>query len=37
VDREHARRNLRGGLLLGAAAAGIFALSFLVAMLYIAA
>jgi hypothetical protein len=37
VDREHARRNLGQGLLLGALAAGIFALSFFIAMVYIAA
>jgi hypothetical protein len=37
VDRERARRNLGQGLLLGGIAAGLFALSFLIATLYIAA
>jgi hypothetical protein len=37
VDRERARRNLGQGLFLGAIAAGLFALSFFAAMLYIAA
>ena len=37
MDREHARRNLGQGLILGVVAAGIFALSFFAAMIYIAA
>jgi hypothetical protein len=36
VDRETARRNMSAGLVAGAAAAAVFALSFLVALLYIA-
>jgi hypothetical protein len=36
VDRESARRNLSGGLLVASLATFIFALSFIVAMLYIA-
>jgi hypothetical protein len=36
VDREQATRNLRTGLFLGLLAAGLFALTFIVAMLYIA-
>jgi len=36
MDRESARRNLGSGLVIGAIAAGIFALSFIVATLYIA-
>jgi hypothetical protein len=36
VDREQATRNLRSGLFLGLLAAGIFALTFVVATLYIA-
>jgi hypothetical protein len=36
VDREIARRNLTTGLLVGAVAAGVFALSFIAAILYIA-
>jgi hypothetical protein len=36
VDREQATRNLKTGLFLGLAAAGLFALTFVVAMLYIA-
>ncbi len=36
MDRELARRNLKGGLVVGGIAAGVFALSFIVAMLYIA-
>jgi hypothetical protein len=36
VDRETAKRNMSGGLLAGGIAAGIFALSFIAAMLYIA-
>jgi hypothetical protein len=36
VDRESARRNLSTGFLAGAIAAGVFALSFVAAMLYIA-
>jgi hypothetical protein len=36
VDRETARRNLIGGLLAGSLVVGMFALSFLAAMLYIA-
>jgi hypothetical protein len=36
VDRETARKNMSGGLLLGAFAAAIFALAFVAAFLYIA-
>jgi hypothetical protein len=36
VDRESARRNIAAGLLAGGIAAGFFALSFVVAVLYIA-
>jgi hypothetical protein len=36
VDRETARRNLATGLLAGGIAAGMFALTFIVAVLYIA-
>jgi hypothetical protein len=36
VDRETAKRNMGSGLLAGGIAAGVFALSFIVAMLYIA-
>jgi hypothetical protein len=36
VDREQARRNMTAGLLAGGIATGVFALSFIVAMLYIA-
>jgi hypothetical protein len=36
VDRESARRNLGGGLLLASIAVAVFGLTFLVAMLYIA-
>jgi hypothetical protein len=36
VDREIARRNLTTGLLVAAVAAGVFALSFIAAILYIA-
>jgi hypothetical protein len=36
VDRETARKNMSGGLVAGGIAAAIFALSFIVAMLYIA-
>jgi len=36
VDRETAKRNISGGLLAGGIAAGVFALCFVVAMLYIA-
>jgi hypothetical protein len=36
VDRETARRNMVAGLLAGGIAAGMFALSFVAAMLYIA-
>jgi hypothetical protein len=36
VDRELARRNMTGGLVAGGVAAAVFALSFVVAMLYIA-
>jgi hypothetical protein len=37
VDRETARRNMATGLTYGGIAAGVFALCFLAAMLYIAA
>jgi hypothetical protein len=36
VDRETAKRNIRAGLLAGGIAAGVFALCFVVAVLYIA-
>jgi hypothetical protein len=36
VDRELARKNIRAGLVAGGFAAAIFALSFVVALLYIA-
>jgi hypothetical protein len=36
VDRRTARRNMGTGLLLGALAAGLFALSFVAATIYIA-
>jgi hypothetical protein len=36
VDREHARRNVGTGLWLGLLAAGLFALTFFAATLYIA-
>jgi hypothetical protein len=36
VDRESARRNMGAGLLAGGIAAGIFAISFIAAVLYIA-
>jgi hypothetical protein len=36
VDRESARKNLAGGLWLGAFATAVFALSFVAALLYIA-
>ena len=36
VDRETARRNMTAGLVAGGFAAGIFALCFIVALLYIA-
>ena len=36
MDREQATRNLRTGLFLGLLAAGIFAVTFVVATLYIA-
>jgi hypothetical protein len=36
VDRETARRNMAVGLLAGGVAAGVFALCFILAMLYIA-
>jgi hypothetical protein len=36
VDRELARKNIRAGLMAGGFAAAIFALSFVVALLYIA-
>jgi hypothetical protein len=36
MDRETARRDVAAGLLAGAAAAAVFALCFVVAMLYIA-
>jgi hypothetical protein len=36
VDREIARRNVTAGLLAGGIAAAVFALCFVVAMLYIA-
>jgi hypothetical protein len=36
MDRETAKRNLGSGLIIGAIAAGFFALAFVVATLYIA-
>jgi hypothetical protein len=36
VDREAARRNIGAALFAGAIAAGVFALSFVAAVLYIA-
>jgi hypothetical protein len=36
VDREQARRNLISGLWLGLLAAGLFAITFIVATIYIA-
>jgi hypothetical protein len=36
VDRESARQNMAAGLLAGGIAAAVFALCFVVAMLYIA-
>jgi uncharacterized membrane protein (DUF485 family) len=36
VDREQARRNLISGLWLGLMAAGLFAITFIVATIYIA-
>jgi hypothetical protein len=36
VDRETAKSNISGGLLAGGFAAGVFALCFIAAMLYIA-
>jgi hypothetical protein len=36
VDRELARRNIGAGLLAGGIAAAVFALAFVVAVLYIA-
>jgi hypothetical protein len=36
VDRDLARRNLGAGLMAGGIAAGVFALCFVVAILYIA-
>jgi hypothetical protein len=36
VDRETARRNMTAGLVAGGLAAAVFALSFIVALLYIA-
>jgi hypothetical protein len=36
VDRERARRNIATGLLAGGIAAAVFALTFVVAVLYIA-
>jgi hypothetical protein len=36
VDRELARRNIGAGLLAGGIAAAVFALAFVVALLYIA-
>jgi hypothetical protein len=37
VDRERARRSMGGGILYGLIAAAIFAFTFLVAIVYIAA
>ena len=36
MDRESARRNMAAGLVAAGIAAGVFALSFVVAVLYIA-
>jgi hypothetical protein len=36
VDRETARRSMKAGLVAGGFAAAVFALSFVVALLYIA-
>jgi hypothetical protein len=36
MDRESAKRNIGGGLVIGAIAAAMFALAFLAAMFYIA-
>ena len=36
MDREHAKRNMITGLWLGLMAAGLFALTFIVATVYIA-
>jgi hypothetical protein len=36
MDRELAKRNMRAGLVAGGIAAGIFALTFVAAVLYIA-
>jgi hypothetical protein len=36
MDRETARRNMTGGLVAGGIAAAVFALTFVVALLYIA-
>jgi hypothetical protein len=36
VDRESARRNIGGGLVIGGLAAAMFALAFFAAILYIA-
>jgi hypothetical protein len=36
VDREVARRNMGAGLLAGGIAAGVFALCFVISILYIA-
>jgi hypothetical protein len=36
MDRELARRNMKAGLVAGGIAAGVFALSFVAALLYIA-
>jgi hypothetical protein len=36
MDRETSRRDIGAGLLAGGIAAGVFALAFVVAMLYIA-
>jgi len=36
MDRETAKRNMTGGLVAGGIAAAVFALTFVVALLYIA-
>jgi hypothetical protein len=36
MDREAARRNMTAGLVAGGVAAAVFALSFVVALLYVA-
>jgi hypothetical protein len=36
MDRETARRNISAGLMAGGIAAAVFALTFVIAMLYIA-